>query len=185
LFEERPIWSRSGIDARCHIPQLKKYLGSTAYHFTVGPWRLLWVKFGYDPRKDTKSKIYQSIDFRVPREYSDVPLGAVAPQTKSHTSEEASSSTEIPDRKDKPSVVFGPSNLPTQKFSIYQLCDLQDDALQDIVHANDGNEPSECHPITGWCESQAYDKIRKRMAEVFRAAVDHSHQEIRNTPTKS
>eukprot|EP00061_Rhincodon_typus_P014926 g42313.t1 len=31
----------------------------------TGPWRSLWVRFGYDPRKDPKAKIYQVLDFRL------------------------------------------------------------------------------------------------------------------------
>lgn len=36
-----------------------------AYHFVNGPWRPLWVRYGYDPRKDPKARIYQTFDFRV------------------------------------------------------------------------------------------------------------------------
>lgn len=28
------------------------------YYFTNGPWKLLWLKFGYDPRTDPSSKMY-------------------------------------------------------------------------------------------------------------------------------
>ena len=31
------------------------------------PWRLLWVRYGYDPRKDISARMYQTIDFRLPR----------------------------------------------------------------------------------------------------------------------
>ncbi|NWI70125.1 TF3C5 factor, partial [Todus mexicanus] len=31
----------------------------------TGPWRSLWVRFGYDPRKHPEAKIYQVLDFRI------------------------------------------------------------------------------------------------------------------------
>ncbi|KAB7502279.1 General transcription factor 3C polypeptide 5, partial [Armadillidium nasatum] len=36
-----------------------------SYYFNTGPWRNLWVKFGYDPRTDPTSWCYQTFDFRV------------------------------------------------------------------------------------------------------------------------
>ena len=31
----------------------------------TGPWRSLWIRFGYDPRKRPEAKIYQVLDFRI------------------------------------------------------------------------------------------------------------------------
>ncbi|XP_029059447.1 general transcription factor 3C polypeptide 5 isoform X3 [Monodon monoceros] len=31
----------------------------------TGPWRSLWIRFGYDPRKHPDAKIYQVLDFRI------------------------------------------------------------------------------------------------------------------------
>lgn len=31
----------------------------------TGPWRSLWVRLGYDPRKMPDSKKYQLLDFRI------------------------------------------------------------------------------------------------------------------------
>jgi general transcription factor 3C polypeptide 5 (transcription factor C subunit 1) len=30
--------------------RLKYIIPAVAYYFTTGPWRNLWVRFGYDPR---------------------------------------------------------------------------------------------------------------------------------------
>ena len=43
-----------------------------AYKFTTGPFKKTWVKFGYDPRIDPASKVYQSIDIRVPSSVTTV-----------------------------------------------------------------------------------------------------------------
>ena len=67
LFQERPIYSKSAIRSISKVPliQLKCLLPCVAYYFINGPWRSLWVRFGYDPRKDPKSRIYQTLDYRV------------------------------------------------------------------------------------------------------------------------
>ncbi|KAG2235746.1 hypothetical protein INT48_009161 [Thamnidium elegans] len=67
LFEARPIWSRSAIVARLPYEKnvaIRQGLARYAYTFTNGPWQNCWVKYGIDPRKDPKYRIYQSIDIR-------------------------------------------------------------------------------------------------------------------------
>ncbi|XP_069093233.1 general transcription factor 3C polypeptide 5 [Pleurodeles waltl] len=67
LFEVRPIWSRNALKSNIGInpEKLKLMLPCVAYYMLTGPWRSLWVRFGYDPRKDSSSKIYQVLDFRI------------------------------------------------------------------------------------------------------------------------
>ncbi|XP_072422108.1 general transcription factor 3C polypeptide 5 [Chiloscyllium punctatum] len=67
LFEIRPIWSRNAVKSNIdiHPDKLKLLLPFVAYYMLTGPWRSLWVRFGYDPRKDPKAKIYQVLDFRL------------------------------------------------------------------------------------------------------------------------
>lgn len=36
-----------------------------AYFYNSGPWRMTWVRFGFDPRKDPKARIYQTLDYRI------------------------------------------------------------------------------------------------------------------------
>lgn len=60
LFNNRPIWSRNALEV--HMSQvshgrLKQLLSLVAYYFLNGPWRTLWVKFGYDPRKNPGAKM--------------------------------------------------------------------------------------------------------------------------------
>ncbi|KAG8545662.1 hypothetical protein GDO81_020526 [Engystomops pustulosus] len=67
LFTCRPIWSRNAIKANLclHPDKLKLLLPYFAYYMLTGPWRSLWVRFGYDPRKNPEAKIYQVLDFRI------------------------------------------------------------------------------------------------------------------------
>ncbi|XP_026543084.1 general transcription factor 3C polypeptide 5 [Notechis scutatus] len=67
LFELRPVWSRNAVKANIsvHPDKLKLLLPYLAYYMLTGPWRSLWVRFGYDPRKHPEAKIYQVLDFRI------------------------------------------------------------------------------------------------------------------------
>ena len=47
-------------------------LAVVSYYFTSGPWKLFWVKLGYDPRSSPDSKQYQCFDYRLPREIAVV-----------------------------------------------------------------------------------------------------------------
>ena len=66
-FNNQPIWTKTGLSAVTgqSLERLKFILPTVAYYFTSGPWRNQWVKFGYDPRKDPSSAIYQTLDYRV------------------------------------------------------------------------------------------------------------------------
>merc|ERR1719273_1896157 len=66
-FDTQPIWTKTGLSAATGQPleRLKFILPTVAYYFTSGPWRNQWVKFGYDPRQDISSGIYQTLDYRV------------------------------------------------------------------------------------------------------------------------
>ncbi|CRH00683.1 general transcription factor 3C polypeptide 5, putative [Plasmodium relictum] len=67
LFDIRPIWSKDvllehleNISTYC----LKSCFSKICFYFVDGPWRRTYCKYGYDPRKDPSSYIYQTIDFR-------------------------------------------------------------------------------------------------------------------------
>ncbi|KAJ8390013.1 hypothetical protein AAFF_G00111740 [Aldrovandia affinis] len=66
MFERRPVWSRNAVKANVdmHPDKMKLLLPTMAYYMLTGPWRSLWVKFGYDPRKTPEAKAYQVLDFR-------------------------------------------------------------------------------------------------------------------------
>ncbi|SCO69207.1 general transcription factor 3C polypeptide 5, putative [Plasmodium vivax] len=67
LFEVRPIWSKEVILE--HLDSVSTYclkscFSRICFYFADGPWRRTYCKYGYDPRKDPSSYIYQTIDFR-------------------------------------------------------------------------------------------------------------------------
>lgn len=67
LFDRRPVVSKMVASYETKIPndKLKYILPTLGYYYTTGPWRIMWVRFGYDPRKDFESRYYQQLDYRV------------------------------------------------------------------------------------------------------------------------
>lgn len=61
------MWTRNSLLYHLKITEviLKRIIHHVAYFFCNGPWNRCWVKYGYDPRADPKSKIYQIVDYRV------------------------------------------------------------------------------------------------------------------------
>ncbi|VTZ67703.1 general transcription factor 3C polypeptide 5, putative [Plasmodium chabaudi chabaudi] len=67
LFDIRPIWSKEvlvehleNVTTYC----LKSCFSKVCFYFANGPWRRTYCRYGYDPRNDPSSYIYQTIDFR-------------------------------------------------------------------------------------------------------------------------
>lgn len=66
-FERQKVWSKAALCYELNIPpiDIKYALPLVAYHYTNGPFRTMWVYYGYDPHKDPSSKVLQTLDFRV------------------------------------------------------------------------------------------------------------------------
>ncbi|XP_069465423.1 general transcription factor 3C polypeptide 5 isoform X2 [Ambystoma mexicanum] len=197
LFEVRPIWSRNALKSNIGInpEKLKLMLPCVAYYMLTGPWRSLWVRFGYDPRKDPESKVYQVLDFRircgVKYGYSpnEMPVKAkrstynyslpITLSAKKQASQPISMQdlkhglgTSMPSGKKTPAsrlkgkdsaFIFREGTLPPYRQMFYQLCDLNVDSLQQIIHRNDGVE-APCTERDGWCLPKTSDDLRDRMS---------------------
>ncbi|CAM2103561.1 general transcription factor 3C polypeptide 5 [Lepidochelys kempii] len=203
LFEIRPIWSRNAVKANIsvHPDKLKLLLPYLAYYMLTGPWRSLWVRYGYDPRKHPEAKIYQVLDFRIRcgMKYgyapSDMPVKAkrstynyslpitikkpvshtVSVQDLKHGLDTAStSSAKKPASsryKLKDSIyIFQEGDLPPYRQMFYQLCDLNVDSLQKIIHRNDGME-AECTERDGWCLQKTSDDLRDTMSLMIKQII--------------
>ena len=62
-------------------------------------------------------------------------------------SREPSTCTSDPTSVEETMFVYYPDRLPSQRQLHYQLCDIRDDQLQEIIHSNDGRE-KECTVCT-------------------------------------
>ncbi|KAI5091486.1 general transcription factor 3C polypeptide 5 [Silurus meridionalis] len=194
LFERRPIWSRNAVKANINIhpEKLKLLLPFLAYYMLTGPWRSLWVRFGYDPRKDPKAKIYQVLDFRIRcgvrhgHNFNDIPVKAkrsayqytlptavnkAAPQAasvKDITQDSFSSNSSFSSKYIlKDSVyIFREGMLPPYRQMFYQLCDLDVEKIKSIIHKNDGKEEV-CDERDGWCLPRTADDLRNIISSMI------------------
>lgn len=186
LFEERPIWTRNALLGRlkCERGRIKHSLPCTAYYFTNGPWRALWVKFGYNPRKDPASKIYQIMDLRINpnipindkkirrrQAYYSLPNKNTQNQQRVATintdcladisKDETNDIDDTDDEKIKLlAYEYFPGELPTYRQCFYQLCDIHLDSVQKLIHQNDGHEEI-CQEKDGWCVLGTLEKCRE------------------------
>ncbi|XP_042336368.1 general transcription factor 3C polypeptide 5 [Sceloporus undulatus] len=203
LFEVRPVWSRNAVKANIsvHPDKLKFLLPYLAYYMLTGPWRSLWVRFGYDPRKHPEAKIYQVLDFRIRcgMKYgyapNDMPVKAKRStynyslpitlkkpashaagiqdlkQGLSSSGTAAARKTAFSKYKLKDSIyIFREGSLPPYRQMFYQLCDLNVECLQKIIHRNDGTEAS-CTERDGWCLPKTSDDLRDTMSLMIKQII--------------
>lgn len=63
----RDMWQRKALEAQFEGEGLHAFLELlrvVAYNMSNGPWRGLWVRYGYDPTRDPVARCYQVIDVR-------------------------------------------------------------------------------------------------------------------------
>lgn len=187
LFKKKPIWSRNGLC--CNIDSrrdnLKYILPLVAYYFITGPWRSLWVRFGYDPRKDPSAKKYQIVDFRVRQRSGNDIINikakrstfsyklptVVSKQTSQVATINRSELVPSKDTQEAPpssktnaesTYKFRADVLPPFRQMFYQICDIEDEDVQALLIQNDGQEVV-CDEKDGWCVKDMNDKCREIM----------------------
>ncbi|KAG7263667.1 hypothetical protein CRUP_005206 [Coryphaenoides rupestris] len=188
MFESRPIWSRNAVKGNIdiHPEKLKLLLPLLAYYMVTGPWRSLWVRLGYDPRKTPEAKKYQILDFRIRcstrHGYSlnDMPVKAKRSSldyslatTLNKLGPQAASVSELPQegpstsrhampvrhQLKESSYIFREGMLPPHRQMFYQLCDLQVDSIKKAIGRNKGEEKV-CDERDGWCLPHTTDNLR-------------------------
>lgn len=198
MFERRPIWSRNAVKANIdlHPDKLKLLLPLVAYYMVTGPWRSLWVRLAYDPRKSPDSKQYQLLDFRIRCStkhgytFGDVPVKAKRsalcynlPITVNKSVPQPASLMSLPD-KEGPSQDVGPASyqlkesayifregmLPPHRQMFYQFCDIQVESVQRVVNVNKGIEKS-CDERDGWCVVGTTDQLRDIISAMIKKVV--------------
>ncbi|XP_043914764.1 general transcription factor 3C polypeptide 5 [Protopterus annectens] len=214
LFEARPVWSKNAIKANVdtHPDKLKWLLPCMAYYMITGPWRSLWVRVGYDPRKDPKAKQYQVLDFRIrcglKYGYSELPVKAKRstynyslPITVKKNGSEPVTGYDMSAGKG-PSASLGPQfytcsslkvkeyayvfregTLPPYRQMFYQLCDLDVESLQKIIHRNDGSE-TVCTERDGWCLPKSNDDLRDAMSHMIKQTARSQRPALFSTESK-
>lgn len=178
-FEEQKVWSKAALcyNVGCSGADIKYILPLVAFHYVTGPFRTMWVKYGYDPHKDKTSKVLQTLDFRVKHagggdnidanesQYSrrsihqyQLPLKRGIDKSKTKTNTTINTIEMFKFRED--------IRPPARQMS-YQLKDIEVDEIQAIIHANDGVEPNECSEKDGWLPDGTINQIRKIMNDIM------------------
>ncbi|KAF5742792.1 Transcription factor IIIC subunit 5 putative isoform 2 [Tripterygium wilfordii] len=128
--------------------ELWRLLLGVAYYFSGGPFQRFWIKKGYDPRKDSESRIYQKIDYRV------------HPPLKSYC--DASTSQGLKHRwEDLCSFRVFPYKCQTS----LQLFELADDYIQQEIRKPPNQ--TTCTYETGWFSRHTIDTLRLSMEVKF------------------
>lgn len=189
LFYERPVWSKFALLAvtRFTADQLKYLLPTVAYYFVTGPFRILWVRFGYDPRKDPSAKIYQSIDFRTrvsgglhnlikaKRSYTNTLLPYKSGQSckpKTLTINKKAIQTKVFSSNQKQSIpenahIFRPGTVPPSRQMFYQLCDIKVPEIESMIARLPRVPPgTQCHRRLGWLPPGFAEQCRDILASL-------------------
>lgn len=130
LFERRPIMTKMFVSYETKISdeKLKYIMPLLSYYYTTGPWRIMWVRFGYDPRKDFESRYYQQLDFRA-RLY--VGMRNHMPSVHSQPMVRQRAQNKSADKKKKVySPYFNSDRLPRSLQCIYQV------GFNVVIHSN-------------------------------------------------
>ncbi|XP_026488653.2 general transcription factor 3C polypeptide 5 [Vanessa tameamea] len=158
-FEERPIWSLNLVKfhTKIKMSSLKIILPCLGIYMREGPWRMMWVRFGYDPRKDPGARVYQTLDFRM-RHAAGVHAMVMTRDQVVHCKKtdrirnfkkNASDELSVEDIVYEGAVYFRPGMVPSQRQIYYQYCDVQLPEVRELLAL----EPPAgylCHERRGW-----------------------------------
>ncbi|XP_012262747.2 general transcription factor 3C polypeptide 5 [Athalia rosae] len=196
FFEQRPIWSKNALmyETKFTSEQLKILLPSVAYYFMTGPWRIMWVKLGYDPRKDPTARIYQTLDYRLKamhglestvkckRSYSNYILPyKLAPASKPKTTVLSATWPENDRKKEKHLhknvYLYEEGTVPPSRQMFYQYCDVHVDEIQEMLSKlPDPTPDTKCHEKMGWLpvgfDDHCREIINKQVRGVLRKQMN-------------
>lgn len=144
-----------------YIPQysdsvFKEATQWVGYSFRAGPWRDSLVKYGVDPRKDPKYRVYQTLMFQLDK--------------RADAATASGGDRKIPDGWQ--SHIFDGENI-THSGKTWQICDVTDPLLKSIFDTDAIQEECDVHQF-GWyyngtlCKARAI--MRDKMDYLFRGA---------------
>lgn len=80
--------------------------------------------------------------------------------------------------------IFQEGALPPYRQMFYQLCDLNVEELQKIIHRNDGAEET-CTERDGWCLPKTSDDLRNAMSIMIRQTIRSKRPALFPSPAKA
>ncbi|KAK7083684.1 General transcription factor 3C polypeptide 5, partial [Halocaridina rubra] len=193
-FDKRPIWSKNALKIRLDYnkDKLKYLLPILSYYFHTGPWRNLWVRLGYDPRKDPTAWIYQTFDYRIrqaggvktkveaKRSYSNYVLpykSSNASRRKTsviqslHLGQMGEDGNETDSKTEKnleELYVFRPGMIPPYRQMFYQYCDIHVPEIQKLLEESILTGANKvCSEKYGWLPAGVEAKCRDIMSQLI------------------
>lgn len=177
LFDIRPVWTKSALmyNARYTEAHLKYLLALRAYYFTSGPFRITWVRFGYDPRSDPSSRQYQIIDYRLRTNIRTIlreqqPDRYPRGRTKTHKNLQDDDTNE---QYGESSYIFKPGLIPPHKQMFYQVCDIKLPEVQERL--NQFSKDSAYDAKTGWLSEEFFDFVREQIDKHIIALLQNTN----------
>lgn len=209
IFEERPIWSKNALMYKTQLSsdRLKILLPSVAYYFMTGPWKIMWVKLGYDPRKDISARKYQTLDYRLKamhglgftvkckRNYSHYTLPyKSAPVSKQKTAILSSALGQQQSQKKQQDrnenvYIYREGMVPPSRQMFYQYCDVLVDEIQEMLAKLPEPLPgARCQEKRGWLpvgfDVQCREIINKQVRAVLRKRMNIPEDHPTSLPRK-
>ncbi|XP_034175976.1 general transcription factor IIIC subunit l(2)37Cd [Osmia lignaria lignaria] len=209
IFEERPIWSKNALMYKTKFSndRLKILLPAVAYYFVTGPWKIMWVKLGYDPRKDTSARKYQTLDYRLKamhglgstvkckRNYADytLPYKSTPPAKQKTIVSNAGLILEQAAKKEQDlnenAYVYRKGTIPPSRQMFYQYCDVLVDEIQEMLAKLPDPVPgARCHEKRGWLpggfDVQCREIINKQVRAVLRKQMNIPEDHPTSLPRK-
>ncbi|XP_043497307.1 general transcription factor 3C polypeptide 5 [Polistes fuscatus] len=209
MFKERPIWSKNAIlyNTNFSTEQLKILLPYVAYYFITGPWRIMWIRLGYDPRTDITARKYQTLDYRLramrglgstikcKRNYSEYTLPyksapAAKPKTSILTPNLTMEPNEIKETEMNENMyIYREGMVPPSRQMFYQYCDILVDEIQEMLAKLPDPLPgTRCHEKRGWLpsgfDSQCREIINRQIRNVLRKQLNIPEDHPTTLPRK-
>lgn len=159
------------------IKTLKKLLPSVAFTYKNGPFFRLWIRYGYNVKKEPMSRIFQAYIYRtsgITRPVEDVIVPASAPKLRgkkkkasvvlpSQEIQEADSVKErVLDLDDLERQLAMQAPITTWGLCA-QLCDLAFEPVRTLVFKSVPSK--ECTVENGWFDEETLNKIRSAILE--------------------
>ncbi|XP_033225218.1 general transcription factor 3C polypeptide 5 [Belonocnema kinseyi] len=203
LFDERPIWSKNALIFITNFTseQLKILLPSVAYYFLTGPWRVMWVRLGYDPRKDPTARKYQTLDYRLKamhglgstvkckRNYSEYNLPYKSAPVSKPKSMILTANYNLETQKKKRNLsenvyIYREGFIPPSRQMFYQYCDILVDEIQEMLSKLPDPLPgTKCDLKLGWLPNGFDAQCREIINRQIRAELRKQNNIPEDHPT--
>jgi general transcription factor 3C polypeptide 5 (transcription factor C subunit 1) len=190
LLEKRPLLTRRV--AMNFIPQysdsvFKEATQWVGYSFRAGPWRDSLIKYGVDPRKDPKYRIYQTLMFQLDKR-SDAATATSSSAGNTNPTDNNDSIIPTPP-SDWQSHIFDGAHVKHGGGKTWQICDVTDPLLKSLFETPSIQSECDVHQF-GWyyngtlCKARAI--MRDKMDHLFRGATppEAEYEKIARMPDR-